>query len=78
MNEDTPEGVTLTVNVYLVSDTLDANTVIRIGEFKRLPPFLETLDAAALAKGLPEAADWRVMTREEIVRYTKNEGNAYE
>jgi hypothetical protein len=67
MNEieiDAPEGVTFTVNVYLVSAS-GMTAVVRMGEFKRLPPFQDTIDARALAHGLA-GDDWRLMTRDEI------------
>jgi hypothetical protein len=72
---DAPEGVTFSVAVYVVSDTLGATAVIRIGEFKRLPSLQDDIDVMALVKGLPAAPDWRVMTRDEIVEYTKHEDN---
>jgi hypothetical protein len=73
---DMPEGVTVEVSVYLTSDATGMTAIIRIGEFKRLPSFQDVINPTALAKNLPIAPDWRLMTRDEIKAHTATHEDA--
>lgn len=73
-----PEGVEVELKFYLTSDKLDANVVIRLGGMTSFADswadVVVDVNKIATANMLDKLADdWRVMSREEIAQYKKDE-----
>lgn len=70
-----PDGVTITLNYYLVSaEGVEAR--FSVGELLGLPALGPSLDIPALHKHFNlenMGTDWRVMTREEIADYRRRD-----
>jgi len=71
-----PEGVELSVQFYVKSDTEGHEAVVNLKGIKALPS-LEEIDTALILKDLPPLADdWRMMTSDEIAAYKASEKDA--
>jgi hypothetical protein len=68
-----PEGVEVSFQVYCTSDSTGIDIVVSLKGMKQLPVEAGLIDTAGILRSLPEADDWRVMTRDEITEYKANE-----
>ena len=74
-----PEGVTATLNVYLVSSN-GLEIRVQLGEFSQWPSPPKDIDVASIAAtGIlgNVRSGWRVMTRAEIADYQRRD-DAYD
>ena len=64
-----PEGVTVSLHLFIRSDAEDLDIEYTVGGLAVLPNKFEELVDVSKLKLPPLATDWRVMTRAEIADY---------
>lgn len=72
---NTPEGVTLTLNVYLMSEE-ELEAKVELSELHQLTGPMNAINVEGLVESLKLDAGgsgWRVMTRAEIADYRRRE-----
>lgn len=71
-----PDGITFDINVYATAPGAGIDARIKLGGLRAVAPFDSggVFDGAALlARFPPMDGGWRLMTREEIIEYLKED-----